>query len=550
VIEINNMAASKILIIGTSSHNVTPSNHVPPEHSITITLIELREWVNRGIILKHIFRYKEVQLLIYRLGIVTKPLLTAVLIRLLSRGVCYIKDKDGHCQNITISVLIKLLWKMFREFRQKPQLLRRIKCSVEQILREHSLNRVKGINLDLSKTPFYLRTDLWFGIHSGGSVGHTAGVLNNLDKFTGKPIFLTTDTIPTVRNDIETHIVIPENSYWDFMEIPSLIFNENFIQRAQRFLSHKKISFIYQRYSINNYSGVKLAGLYKVPFILEYNGSEIWINRHWGKPLKYESLSERIEMLSLHAADLLVVVSKPMKDDLIKRGIEADKILVNPNGVDPEWYSPHVDGSAIRKKYNLNRKTVIGFISTFDKWHGAEALAEAFGLLLQRFPIHRDNVRLLMIGDGLTMPEVKKNLSKLGVADVSILTGLVPQEEAPEYLAACDILVSPHVPNPDGTPFFGSPTKLFEYMAMGKGIVASDLDQIGEVLKHSETAWMVKPGDVESLMQGMKRLIDDEQLRKRLGEAARKEAVAKYTWRGHTRRIIEALQNRVISLEY
>ena len=75
-------------------------------------------------------------------------------------------------------------------------------------------------------------------------------------------------------------------------------------------------------------------------------------------------------------------------------------------------------------------------------------------------------------------------------------------------MAACDLLASPHVPNSDGTPFFGSPTKLFEYMAMGKGIIASDLDQIGEVLEHDHTAWMVKPGDAESLMLGLKTMID------------------------------------------
>jgi glycosyltransferase involved in cell wall biosynthesis len=128
--------------------------------------------------------------------------------------------------------------------------------------------------------------------------------------------------------------------------------------------------------------------------------------------------------------------------------------------------------------------------------------------------------------------------------DACILTGLIPQEEGPDYLAACDILVCPHVPNPDGTRFFGSPTKLFEYMAMGKGIVASDLEQIGEVLEHNHTAWMVTPGDVESLMLGLKTLIDDRQLRNRLGEAARCEVVAKYTWSQHTQKIIDKLKER------
>src|SRR4029453_10185209 len=111
--------------------------------------------------------------------------------------------------------------------------------------------------------------------------------------------------------------------------------------------------------------------------------------------------------------------------------------------------------------------------------------------------------------------------------------------------AACDILASPHVPNADGTPFFGSPTKLFEYMAMGKGIVASDLEQIGEILHHDQTAWLVKPGDPASLMEGLKRLIDDAGLRQRLGEGARSEVVQQFTWRAHTQHIITALQARV-----
>ena len=111
-------------------------------------------------------------------------------------------------------------------------------------------------------------------------------------------------------------------------------------------------------------------------------------------------------------------------------------------------------------------------------------------------------------------------------------------------MAACDILVSPHVPNPDGTPFFGSPTKLFEYMAMGKGIVASDLDQIGEVLRHNKTAWLVKPGDINALMMGLKTLIDNSELRERLGKTARQEAIAKHTWKEHTGKIVEKLRCR------
>jgi glycosyltransferase involved in cell wall biosynthesis len=78
-------------------------------------------------------------------------------------------------------------------------------------------------------------------------------------------------------------------------------------------------------------------------------------------------------------------------------------------------------------------------------------------------------------------------------------------------------------------------------MAMGKGIVASDLDQIGEVLSHDSTALLVKPADVKSLCEGMIVLIEDKERRARLGMSARKEVVSRYSWEAHTGRIIEKL---------
>jgi glycosyltransferase involved in cell wall biosynthesis len=436
------------------------------------------------------------------------------------------------------------LGELIKNYFRKSSLIRQHLSEVQQLSGALAANELNKKVLDLRVSPVYLRTDLAFGIRSGGSLGHIAGVLNHLDEFTGKPIFLSTDIIPTVKNDLETHIILPKKEFWDFKELPSIHFNETFEEAAKKYLKDRRVSFIYQRYSLNNYCGLKLARLYHVPFILEYNGSEIWIHRHWGRPLKYEKLSERIELLNLTKADVVVVVSQPMKDELVSRRILPDRILVNPNGVDPERYSPMVDGSFVRRQYHLNGKHVIGFIGTFGKWHGAEILAEAFGRLLHKYPEYEQRVILFMIGDGMTMPLVKRNIAEFAIKESCVLTGLVPQEEGPEHLAACDILVASHKPNPDGTPFFGSPTKLFEYMAMGKGIVASNLNQIGEVLKHDHTAWLVKPGEVESLMEGLKILIDDRVRRERLGQAARNEVVAKYTWKEHTRKIIENLKEQ------
>ena len=357
---------------------------------------------------------------------------------------------------------------------------------------------------------------------------------------------LTTDTIPTVRADIEVHCVSPLEAFWEYPELPSFVMNQAFDDSADwRLANRRAVVCVYQRYSLNNYSGVRLAARRRVPFVVEYNGSEIWMSRHWGSPLEHEALSSRIEMLNLTAADLIVVVSRAMEDELAARGVPREKILVNPNGVEPMTYSPDVDGSAVREQYGLRGKTVVGFIGTFGPWHGAEVLAEAFGRLLEARPDWRAHVRLLMIGDGVRMPDVRAAVARHHVEDACVLTGLVPQADGPRYLAACDILASPHVPNADGTPFFGSPTKLFEYMAMGKGIVASDLDQIGEVLEHGRAAVMVTPGDVDALVAGLTTLVEDPARREALGRAARQLVLDRHTWRAHTARIIDGLRRRL-----
>jgi glycosyltransferase involved in cell wall biosynthesis len=266
------------------------------------------------------------------------------------------------------------------------------------------------------------------------------------------------------------------------------------------------------------------------------------MGRHWGRTLKHEGLSRRIEQLNLSSADLIVVVSKAMADEITSRGIDAESVLVNPNGVDPDRYRPDIDSSTVRERFGLQGRVVVGFIGTFGPWHGAEPLARAFAKLVDDDPGRADHVRLLMIGDGARLAEVRRILAESRAREAVVFTGLVPQEEGPSYLAACDVLVSPHVPNPDGTPFFGSPTKLFEYMAMGKGIVASNLEQIGEVLEHRRTAWLVPPNDVGALAVALRRLVGDPDLRAALGAAARHEAVIRYTWREHTRRTVDRLR--------
>jgi glycosyltransferase involved in cell wall biosynthesis len=524
---------SIVLVRGASTDRpVREDWEAAPFHEIQAEILHSGIW-------KYLFRFREVEMHTNHIEAVMKPLLCAILLRLMSRGRCYFTDDYENQKEITLPAIARIAVGCLYDWIRIPRFLQGYRRDVRRLA---TANARRQVELDLDRRPIYLRTDLCFGLRSGGWVGHIAGVLNCLDQFTGKPVFLTTDRIPTVSESIESHCLLPERSFLSFAELRELYFNKAFEAQAKQILADVKPAFFYQRYSLNNFCGIKLSRQCGVPFVLEYNGSEVWLSRNWGKPLKHEDVARENELLNVTSADLVVVVSEPMRQDLIDLGVDAERVLVNPNGVNPEVYAPSVDGSEVRRRYGLEGCTVIGFIGTFGKWHGAEVLAEAFGRLLREHPRYRDIVRLLLIGDGVMMPEVKRRLATAQVQQECILTGTVRQKEGPEHLAACDLLASPHVPNADGTRFFGSPTKLFEYMAMGKGIVASDLDQIGDVLAHGRSAWMVEPGNIDSLTEGLRTLIEDAQLRERLGREARREVVANFTWREHTRRIIEALK--------
>lgn len=527
------------------NHTRVPS---AAEQELVLTFDELRQ---RGA-LRSLLRYPEVVLHTYRADTLTRPFLTQAWLRSMCRGTCQVQDERGQQVPVTVSRLVGQGWRALRDYAGLGALRRRVRAQLGAFEAETELRGLEQgligpaakVSWNRQRGPVYLRTDPWFGISAGGSVGHIAGVLNHLGEFGPAPLFLTTDEIPTVSPQVETHCVAVPRRFLDIPRALALAYDRAFEAEAAGILQARPPGFIYARYALNSYAGVRLARKFNVPFVLEYNGSEIWIQRNWGRALPDESLALRIEELNLQGADLIVVVSEALCRELRERGVPDPKILVNPNGVDTDRFRPDLDGTTIRKKFELADHTVLGFIGTFGPWHGAATLAEAYGRLLATQPRYRDKVRLLWIGDGEHRASTEQILERYGVRDCSVFAGRVPQAEAPEHLAACDVLVSPHVPNPDGSEFFGSPTKLFEYMALGRGIVASDLAQIGDVLAHDETAWLTTPGDPDALAHGCRTLIDDIERRQRLGSAARTLAEQKYTWREHTRKILDHLGER------
>ena len=237
-----------------------------------ITFDNFKILFNKKNIFNRIFSYDVVGLHVYKINLINYPLITLVLLRLISRTTPFIKDNSGEIQYVTF----KSLWYAFRRFVKDLIDKNSLIESVDKRLTEEflPLQLIGKKRKPISQgSVVYLRTDLWFGLTSGGSIGHIAGVLNNLDGFFGNPLFITTDFIPTVNANIPISVLQPTNRYWDFSEIPSIASNNNFVKQSLYVIGNSSPAFIYQRYSVNNYLGVQLSDYYKVPFVLEYNGS-------------------------------------------------------------------------------------------------------------------------------------------------------------------------------------------------------------------------------------------------------------------------------------
>lgn len=419
--------------------------------------------------------------------------------------------------------------------------------------------------LPRAKSVFYLKSNLWLGVKAGGSVGHVAGVVNSLlDQGYGVDYAGTEAPLMVKPQAGFVPLDLPETFGIPY-ELNLFRFQEMMARQLRRHLQAHRYGFIYQRMSVSNYVGVQLSREFKLPLILEYNGSEVWAQSNWGVAFKHQA-ALAAEGVSLKHAHLVVTVSEVLRDELISRGVEPERVVNYPNCIDPDVFHPErfsiEQQQALKTKLGLEPDTRLAvFVGTFGPWHGVEILAQAVRELALNSAdwLRKQKLHFVIVGDGLRMPMVREILSDERCKPFCTLTGLVPQAEAPLYMGAAELLLSPHVPNADGTRFFGSPTKLFEYMAMGKPIIASDLEQIGQVLSHSlrvedlpqsepaadesRISLLTPPGDVSRLVEAIRFVVEHPEWGEVLGRNVRTETLQKYTWDRHVDAILDRLNS-------
>ena len=314
-------------------------------------------------------------------------------------------------------------------------------------------------------------------------------------------------------------------------EVEDICLNRVLLSAAQRLAVRLRPSFVYQRYDAFMTCGMELSASLNRPLVLEWNGSALWARHNWrtrhrGKEV-FDRVLRDIEHESLIRSLVIRAVSTRAAEMAVECGADRDRVVAIANGVDVAAIPPPVPND------NSAGSPTIGWVGSFGPWHGAPVVVEA----MARLP----GVRAVLVGDGAQRDDCLALATRLGVDRRIEWTGALRHDEAVARMSACDLLVSPPDVPPDGQSFFGSPTKIFEFMAIGRPIVASGLEQIAEVLVDGHTAKLVRPGDVEDFAAGVRDVLSSPDRGRGLGLAARAEVAEYHTWDRRAQDLLERL---------
>jgi glycosyltransferase involved in cell wall biosynthesis len=287
----------------------------------------------------------------------------------------------------------------------------------------------------------------------------------------------------------------------------------------------REYQLLYERYALFSLAGVLTARRHRMPLILEVNDSAV-VNRI--RPLKLQAAARRVERFVWNRADAIVTITHYFRDLILEAGVSPDRVHVIPNAVDDQAFGAAVDGAGVRKKLNLEDSVVVGYVGAINFWRRLDLLVQSFATLAEKHP----RARLVLIGEGPDREGVAELAKKLNVAERVHFTGKIAHAEIPAHLAALDIAVIPH------SNTYGSPMKLFEYMAAGRTVLAPWLPPIVSVIGRDDGGVLFPPLDQAGLTRALDSVLGDEALRTQLGRRAREKVMEGYVWRRHAERIL------------
>ncbi len=220
--------------------------------------------------------------------------------------------------------------------------------------------------------------------------------------------------------------------------------------------------------------------------------------------------------------DTISCASQRLKEECENLGVDRYRIFDAHVGADIERFNPDISGSSIRQKYKIDKPLIL----YLGQLHGGQYVETFIRTASRLINEYKKDLTFMIAGDGYQASELKKLAQRLSLNGKLIFTGAIPHELVPQYIAAADVCLACFEENE--VTLCKSPLKIVEYLASGKAIVASN---VGEVPRMLERAGILTPaGNVNSLADGILKILQDPVLKNNLEKLARERAEKEYNW--------------------
>lgn len=279
-----------------------------------------------------------------------------------------------------------------------------------------------------------------------------------------------------------------------------------------------KPDIIYERVAYLQNSGIKTAQKYGIKHIAEINAPYPEERIAFSGHSFFLAKARKVEHEILLHSDGISVVSSALKHYLTKILSSAEsKILVVPNSVNPTGELSIEKTEKLKVDYGINNELVVGFVGSMFPYHGVDILIKAFAKLPAEM-----NVRLLIVGDGAILPDLKALAKSLNVFQKVIFTGSLPHREVYANIEVMDICCMPK------SNWYGSPVKIFEYGLMKKPVIAPNEIPMHDVMG-ADDGEIVNP-EVDDFYAAMMKLLANKDRRDLIAANWHKKVMQEYTW--------------------
>jgi glycosyltransferase involved in cell wall biosynthesis len=284
---------------------------------------------------------------------------------------------------------------------------------------------------------------------------------------------------------------------------------------------------IYERYSLYMPAGIWIKKKYGLPFFLEVN-APLYDERSKFDGIAIPWLARWTERFTWKNADHVLPVTHVLANRIVREGVSEAQITVIPNGIDPDKFSDQITTEYAKEQLGLSGKLVLGFTGFMREWHGLEDVLE---LLVGE---NNNNRFLLLVGDGPAKKNILDRANNLKVQDRVLITGVVERAKVADYIAAFDIALQPDVVD------YASPLKLFEYMALGRAIVAPAKKNILEILTNDKNSKLFEPGNKKDFVNAIESLCISNTMREKIStQAKRLISEKKYYWDCNAKKVMQ-----------